>query len=187
MKKLFFREAIHDLFLASSSKNRSDSSLEYSIDTFWLCDNESAYDLWDIPILKVSPILKVKHEKYCLFWKKSKWSIFRANLLKVGTDVHQSFIIEWIQDSSYFRWGLFFYGLSTYNYLQCSSESGEIPIFYSIPKCFIFRSMFLKKGKRPQTNFDLQKFFVSCYQREDIRNVIKLPTFFVIGFERCSK
>ena len=52
-----------------------------------------------------------------------------------------------------------------------------------------FRSVFLKIDQRPQTNFDLQKFIISCYQTEDIRNVTKLPTFFflVIRFERCSK
>ena len=57
----------------------------------------------------------------------------------------------------------------------------------NIPKCSIFRSVFLKIDQRPQTNFDLQKFIISCFQTEDIRNVIKLPTYFVIGFERCSK
>ena len=80
-----------------------------------------------------------------------------------------------------------FYGLSTFYYLQCGSESGEIPIFYNISECSIFRSVFLKIDQRLQTNFDLQKFIISCYQTEDIRNVIKLPTFFVIGLKRCSK
>ena len=73
---------------------------------------------------------------------------------------------------------IIFYGLSTYNYLQCSSESGEIPIFNNIPKCSIFRSVFLKVDQRPQTNFDLQKFIISCFQTEDIKNVMKLPTLF---------
>ena len=59
--------------------------------------------------------------------------------------------------------------------------------FYNIPKCAIFRSVFLKIDQRPQTDFDLQKFIISCYQTEDIRNVIKLPTCFVIGLEICSK
>ena len=86
-----------------------------------------------------------------------------------------------------FQMMIIFYGLSTYNYLQCISESGEIPIFYNTPKCSIFRSVFQKIDQTPQTNFDLQKFIISCYETEDIRNVIKLPTFFVIGFERCSK
>ena len=82
---------------------------------------------------------------------------------------------------------IIFYGLSTYNCLQRSSKSGEIPIFYNIPICAIFRSVFLKIDQRPQTNFYLQKSIISCYQTEDIRNLIKLPTFFVIGPERCSK
>ena len=76
---------------------------------------------------------------------------------------------------------IIFYGLSTYNYLQCSSESGEIPIVYNIPKCSSFRSVFLKIDQRPQTNFDLQKLIISYYQTEDIRNVIKLPTFLLLG------
>ena len=86
-----------------------------------------------------------------------------------------------------FQMMIIFYGLSTYNYFQCSSESGEIPIFYNIQKCSIFRSVFFKIDQRPQTNFDPEKFIISCYQTEDIRNVIQLPKFFVIGFERCSK
>ena len=56
-----------------------------------------------------------------------------------------------------------------------------------IRKCSNFRSVFLKIDQRPQTNFDLQKFIIPCYQTEDIRNVIKLHNFFVIRFERCSK
>ena len=73
---------------------------------------------------------------------------------------------------------MMFYRLSTYNYLQYSSESGEISIFHNIQKCSIFRSVLLKIEKRPQTNFDLQIFIVSCFQPEDIRNVMKPPTFF---------
>ena len=82
---------------------------------------------------------------------------------------------------------MMFYGLSTFNDIQCSSESGEIPIFYNIQKCSIFRSVFLKIDRRPQSNFNLQMFIISCNQTEDVRDVIKLPTFFVIGLERCSK
>ena len=65
---------------------------------------------------------------------------------------------------------------STYNYLNCSSKSGgEIPISYNIQKCFIFRSVLQKIDQRPQTNFDLQKFIISCNQTEVLRKVIKLP------------
>ena len=80
-----------------------------------------------------------------------------------------------------FQMIIILYGLSTYNYLQCSSQSGEIPNFYNIPKCSIFGSVFLKIDQRPQTNFDLQKSIISCYQTEDIRNVVKLPHFLLLG------
>ena len=68
--------------------------------------------------------------------------------------------------------------LSTYNYLKCSSKSGEIPIFYNIQKYYIFISLLLKIDQRSQINFDLQKFIISCNQTEAFRNAIKLPTCF---------
>ena len=71
---VIFKGNIRRIFKHTSSKIRSDSCLEYSIDTFWLCDNESADDLWDILIKH--PILKLKHEKYCLFSKKIENGLF---------------------------------------------------------------------------------------------------------------
>ena len=117
--------------------------------------------------------------------KIRKWSIFRTNLLKIEREL--LIFYHWMNTRFLlFQMMIILYGLSTYNYLKCSSESGEIPIFYNIPKCSIFRSVFLKMDQRPQTNFDFQKLIISCFQTVDIRNVIKLPTFFVIGFERIS-
>ena len=68
---VLFRETPDDLFLAHQFL-KIDQILfsEYSINTLWLCDNESAYDLWDILIK--DPIFRLKHEKYCLFWKNSE-------------------------------------------------------------------------------------------------------------------
>ena len=65
-------------------------------------------------------------------------------------------------------------------------ESREIP-FFLIFKIVLFRSVLLQIDQKPQNNFYLQMFIISCLQTENIRNVIKLPTFFVFWLERSSK
>ena len=68
-----------------------------------------------------------------------------------------------------------------------ASSLEKFQYFKIFKNCSIFRSVLLKIDQRPQTNFDLKMLIISCHQTEDITNIIKLPTFFVIGLERCSK